>query len=146
MRWHWITGALALALAVGTFTYPLLATASDDVGFCLSCHVMDEQGKSYESSYHRERTEVTCSTCHTGSLAQKYQDGARHLWANLTGAHPDPIQIREEGRRVVAGQCAECHNPTSIHSRVKQQKGENCLECHRGHDPRAVHVNGFGSP
>lgn len=140
MRWRWVIGAFLLVLIAGAFTYPMVATARDDVGFCLSCHVMAEQGKSYETSYHRN--EATCSTCHTGSVTQKYADGARHLYANLTG-HPDPIQIREESRQVVAANCATCHNPTSLHSRTKQQKGQNCLECHKGHHPRSVHIYGL---
>jgi cytochrome c nitrite reductase small subunit len=147
VRWRWlmgIVGAVALVLLAGLFVYPLVATANDDVSFCLSCHVMKPMGESFATSYHRQRTEVTCSSCHVGSLVQKYTDGARHFWANLTGEYPDPIRIREESRQVVAANCAECHNPTSLHARTKQQKGQNCLDCHRGHDPRAVHVNGFG--
>ncbi|MFZ5817372.1 MAG: NapC/NirT family cytochrome c [Bacillota bacterium] len=142
MRWRWIVAGAVLVLAAGVLIYPLVATANDDVGFCLSCHVMNEQGKSYETSYHVK--EATCSTCHTSDLAQKYASGARHVWANLTG-HEEPIKLREDSRWVVAGNCAACHNPTSLHSRTKQQKGENCLECHKGHDPKAVHVNGFGA-
>lgn len=145
MRGRWIPLALVgLAQAVGALAYPLVATARDDVGFCLSCHVMDPQGKSFETSYHREKTEATCSTCHASTIAQKYQSGARHLWAHLTGAHPDPVVLRADSRAVVAGNCATCHNPTSLHSRTEDQKGGDCLECHRGHDPKSVHAGGFG--
>lgn len=140
-----LMGLVLLALAAGAVAYPLVASARDDVGFCLSCHLMDGQGQSYETSYHRQRTEVTCSTCHTSSLAQKYQSGAWHLFANLTGVHPDEIELRESSRSVVAGNCAECHSPTSLHARTEFQKGPNCMECHKGHDPHSVHVNGFGS-
>lgn len=142
MHKRWLIGAAVFALVAAALAYPLIATARDDVGFCLSCHIMEPQGQSYATSYHKE--EATCSTCHTGSVVQKYTDGARHMWANLTGIHPDPIEIRSASREVVAANCAQCHNPSSLHSRTKQERNQNCLQCHKGHDPNSVHVNGFG--
>lgn len=140
-RWRWVLGGLGLLVFAALFTWPLVATANDDVGFCLSCHVMADQGQSHATSFHRN--EATCSDCHTGSLVQKYTDGARHLSANLTGVHPGSITLRESSREVVAGQCYECHAPTSLHSRQKHDKGQNCLECHTGHDSRAIILPGM---
>jgi len=139
-RWRWVILAVFLVLIAGAAAYPLIATANNDVAFCLSCHAMEEQGKSYETSYHAK--EATCSTCHTSTIAQKYQSGARHVWGLIVGY--DEIEIREESREVVAANCAACHAETSLHTRTKRERGQNCLECHKGHDPRAVHVNGFG--
>lgn len=142
VRWRWlITGTLLLLLAT-LFTLPLVATAQDDVGFCLSCHVMADQGQSHATSFHFTRAETTCSDCHTGSLVQKYADGARHVAAQVTGWHGE-VTLREAGRAVVAGQCAACHNPTSLHSRTKQKQDKNCLECHMGHNPRPIRLPGM---
>lgn len=138
-RWRWILAGFGLLAAAGLFALPLVATATDDVGFCLSCHVMADQGKSHATSFHRN--EATCSDCHTGSLVQKYTDGARHLAANVAG-HTGPIALREASREVVAGQCFECHAALSLHARQKQDRNQNCLECHKGHDERPVILPG----
>ncbi|HYF92327.1 MAG TPA: hypothetical protein VD969_08760 [Symbiobacteriaceae bacterium] len=139
-RWNWFLFGLLVLVFGAAFTYPLVATATDDIAFCTSCHVMGEQAQKHSVSYHREV--ATCSDCHTGSIVQKYADGARHLTANLTGSYPHPIQIRESSRNVVAGQCYECHAERSLHARQKQVKAQNCTECHRGHDPRSVILPG----
>lgn len=141
MRW-WrlvLTASIVVLLGVA-FAYPLVATATDDVGFCTTCHIMEKQGQTHAASFHRKV--ATCSDCHTGSLVQKYTDGVRHITANLTGAQPEQVHIRQSTRTVVAGQCAECHNPLSLHARTKQSKGQNCLDCHSGHDPRPIKLPG----
>jgi len=138
--WKWAIGLGVLLLVAAALTFPLVATANDDVGFCLSCHVMEGQGKSHATSFHRN--EATCSECHTGSLPQKYADGARHLTHQVLGSIPDPIKLRDASREVVAGQCAQCHAETSLHARTKRDKQESCLECHKGHDPRPVVLPG----
>ena|GEM_PF-5430818 len=137
-RWRWALIGFVVLIFGAAFTYPLVATANDDVAFCTSCHVMEGQGQSHAGSYHREV--ATCSDCHTGSIVQKYTDGARHLTANLTGNMD--VHIRKASRTVVAGQCFECHAEKSLHARQKQQKGQNCTECHKGHDPRSVMLPG----
>jgi cytochrome c nitrite reductase small subunit len=134
-----VGGFVALVLGAA-FAYPLVATATDDVGFCLSCHVMADQGKTHATSYHRDV--ATCSDCHTGSLVQKYTDGVRHITANVTGRYPHPIEIREVTRDVVAGQCFSCHAKTSLHARQKEGRDQNCLQCHKGHDDRSVILPG----
>lgn len=139
-RIRWIIGGVVLVLVGAAFAYPLIATANDDVGFCTSCHVMDNEGQTFATSFHHKA--ATCSDCHTGSLVQKYTDGAHHVYANVTGDHPDPIKIHEDTRLVVAGQCFSCHKDKSLHARQKQAKAENCLDCHVGHDPRAIILPG----
>jgi cytochrome c nitrite reductase small subunit len=141
VRWRWIIGTVLLLLVGVAFAIPLVATANDDVGFCLSCHVMEDVGKSHATSFHRDV--ATCSDCHTGSLLQKYTDGARHVTANLTGAYPHPIALREVSKEVIAGQCAQCHAEKSLHVRTKQSKGQNCLECHSGHIPKPNNIQGL---
>ncbi len=143
VRWRWILGISILMLAAAVLAVPLIATANDDVGFCLSCHVMKEYGESHASSYHATEGGITCSECHTGSLVQKYTDGARHLYANVTGEHPVPIVLRDSSAKVVAGQCFRCHAKTSLHARTKHEKGQNCLGCHRGHDRRPIILPGM---
>ncbi|HWI61694.1 MAG TPA: NapC/NirT family cytochrome c [Symbiobacteriaceae bacterium] len=139
-RLRWVLAGLAVLLVAAAFTYPLVATATDDVAFCTSCHVMEGQGQTHAVSFHREA--ATCSDCHTGSIVQKYTDGARHLYHNVTGTYPHPPAIRESSRDVVAAQCFECHADKSLHARQKQARGQNCTECHKGHDPRPVMLPG----
>lgn len=133
----------AVVLVLGAaFVYPLVATARDDQAFCLSCHVMADAGQSHASSYHKQ--EVTCSDCHTGSLVQKYTDGARHLVHNVVGGYSEPIALRESSKAVVTNQCAGCHNALSPHSKLKQAQGESCLNCHAGHISRPYSIQGLG--
>lgn len=139
-RWRWVIGGILVVLLAAVMIYPLVATANDDVAFCTSCHVMEKEGHTFETSFHKRAKDVTCSDCHTGSLVQKYTDGARHVMHNLTGDYPDPIVIRPATKEVVADQCYTCHQATSLHSRQKHEKGQNCLECHTGHEPRPFSV------
>lgn len=138
-RWRLVLAAFGSLGLTALLALPLVATATDDVQFCLSCHVMSDQGKSHATSFHRN--EATCSDCHTGSLVQKYTDGARHVAANIAG-HTGPITLRESSRQVVADQCYSCHASLSLHARQKHDKNQNCLECHKGHDERAVILPG----
>ncbi|HEY3363692.1 MAG TPA: NapC/NirT family cytochrome c [Symbiobacteriaceae bacterium] len=144
MRWRWIVLSVGVLLVVAALSYPIVATATPerDVAFCLTCHVMAPQGEAFEASYHRTHHQAaTCSDCHTGSLVQKYQDGAHHVIANTLGHIPDPIVLKESSKEVVAGQCYKCHAQTSLHANTKHDKEQNCLECHSGHDPRSIQLN-----
>jgi cytochrome c nitrite reductase small subunit len=139
LRWRWFVAGFVLLVIAAALAYPMVATARDDVGFCLSCHVMADAGKTHATSFHKDV--ATCSDCHTHSIVQKYTDGVHHLTANLAGKQPDGL--RPSSRETVAAQCAECHMPTSLHARQKQAKVENCLECHSGHDPRPITIQGL---
>lgn len=134
MRIRWIFGTLGLILVGLIIALPLGARATDSDAFCLSCHEMLTHGQSVAISVHRDV--ATCSDCHTGSLVQKYRDGARHLSGHLTGDYEHPIVLREGSKTVAANQCAECHRETSLHARTREERGRNCLDCHRGHHER----------
>lgn len=146
-RWSWLILGVVVVMAAAGFSYPIYATSTPqkDVAFCLSCHVMARQGATYDTSFHHVRNNVaSCSDCHTGSLYQKYRDGAHHLIANTLGQIPDQLALKESSKGVVAGQCYRCHAETSLHARTKHQKEENCLDCHKGHDPKAIDVTQLG--
>lgn len=134
MRIRWTLGGLGLILVGLLLALPMGAKATESVTFCLSCHEMLSQGESIAISVHRDA--ATCSDCHSGSLVQKYIDGARHLSGHLTGNYEHPIVLREGSRTVASGQCAECHRATSLHARTREERGRNCLDCHRGHHER----------
>jgi len=135
-RWGWIVASGVLIVVIAGLAYPLVATAHDDVGFCTTCHIMEKEGQTHATSRHKDV--ATCSQCHTGSLVQKYMDGARHVYANITGDHPNPIVIRDASKKVVDQNCYACHYQKSLHVRTKKERGASCVECHTGHDPRPI--------
>jgi cytochrome c-type protein NapC len=98
---------------------------SKETGFCLSCHVMTEHGRSLyvdDPSYipathfqnRRVPVETACYTCHTdytmyGDLTAKMR-GLRHVYVYYLGDVPEPSQIR-------------LYSPYN---------NRECLSCHQG--------------
>ena len=82
---------------------------AESTKFCLSCHIMDDFGKSlhiddpsYIPAAHFQNNRVprdqACYTCHTnytmfGTVTAKMH-GLRHLWAQYIGAVPKPEAIK----------------------------------------------------
>lgn len=103
---------------VGLFIFPLLSgwmgysahvERSKSTNFCLSCHVMEQHGRSlladdrsFLAATHFQnnlvRRDQACYTCHTdytmyGDLNAKIR-GMRHVWVQYFGTEPRPEEIR----------------------------------------------------
>jgi cytochrome c-type protein NapC len=115
---------------VGLFALPVLVVAfgaeehiehSKSTEFCLSCHVMQDYGKSlrvddaeFVPASHFQNGRIprdqACYTCHTeytmyGGLSAKIR-GLRHVWAQYLGTIPDSVHLYE---RYSNRECLHCH-------------------------------------
>ena len=163
-----------IALLVGLVALPLLtSTASVSYGiressttrFCLSCHEMQDHGKSLfvdnpralAATHYQNRLidrESTCYACHAdyglfGDVKAKL-DGLRHVWVHYLGKVPDKLALyrpyksanclhcHEDGRRF---QEAVAHRP--ILSELSSGS-RSCLSCHVvAHDRDSVAAQRF---
>jgi nitrate/TMAO reductase-like tetraheme cytochrome c subunit len=115
---------------VGIFALPVLVMAfgteehmeqSKRTEFCLSCHVMEDYGKSLKvddnefvpaAHFQNNRIprEMACYTCHTqytmyGDFASKMR-GLKHLYYQYLGTIPDTIKLYEKYSN---RECLHCH-------------------------------------
>jgi nitrate/TMAO reductase-like tetraheme cytochrome c subunit len=89
--------------------------------FCLSCHPMEQYGKSllvddneFIPAVHYQNNriprEMACYTCHTeytmyGDMASKLR-GLKHVWVQYFGTVPDSIHLYEKYSN---RECLHCH-------------------------------------
>jgi cytochrome c-type protein NapC len=115
---------------IALFLFPLLCTAiglsthmerSKTTAFCLSCHVMEQYGKSLyvdDPHYiaaahfqnHRVPSDQACYTCHTdyvlyGGVRAKLR-GLHHVYVQYIGAIPHPIKLYTPFNN---RECLHCH-------------------------------------
>ncbi len=149
-----ILGFLAL------FALPLLVTAlnanvhlehSKSTDFCLSCHEMDDYGKSMlidDSEYlpavhyqnHLVDPDHACYTCHTtytmyGDIDAKMK-GVMHVWVHYFGKAPDEIKLYDPYN---SRECLHCHQGARSYEEGEDHIDEaeaiasgetSCLDCH----------------
>jgi cytochrome c-type protein NapC len=115
---------------LGIFALPVLVVAfgagshmehSKSTQFCLSCHVMQDYGRSLRvddaeflpASHFQNRripNEQACFTCHTeytlyGDLSAKLR-GLKHVWVQYLGTIPDTVHLYEKYSN---RECLHCH-------------------------------------
>jgi cytochrome c-type protein NapC len=94
---------------------------SKETKFCLSCHVMEDYGKSlrvddptYLAAAHYQNSRIprdeACYTCHTdytmyGGLKSKIR-GLRHVYIQYLGTIPQPIKLYNPYNN---RECLHCH-------------------------------------
>lgn len=139
-------GMPVLALAGGTSAH---MEKSKSTRFCLSCHVMDDYGKTlwlddtdYLAAAHFQNNLIdrdhACYTCHTnytmfGDVQAKLA-GFKHLVVNYLGTVPEQIELY---RPYENRECLHCHEGgrdyLEMHGDFEEEllSGEtSCLECH----------------
>ena len=155
-----VFGILLGVLGWGAFNTVLEAT--NDLGFCISCHEMRSTVyEEYKTSVHwanASGVRAVCADCHvpkdwTHKLVRKVQ-ASGELWAKLTGTIDTAEKFearrldlaRHEWARMRASDSRECRNchayeamdfhkqrPKSAEAmRVAQAKGFTCIDCHKG--------------
>jgi len=145
---------------ISFFILPIIATGlgaaihlehSTSTQFCLSCHVMENHGRSLyidDPSYipaahfqnNRIPREHACFTCHTdyamfGDVKAKMR-GLKHLYVYYLSTPPAKLALYEPFKNQ---ECLHCHTnarsfeETSPHKEMKEQLTANdmsCLTCH----------------
>jgi cytochrome c nitrite reductase small subunit len=116
--------------------------ASGNPKFCMSCHSMEQVGKRWQQSHHKQ---FACIECHLpddfffAQAAFKTRAGLNDLYHETLRSYPAAIQISAEGRGVARGNCFRCHSST-IEKTPMARQGGDCLKCHR----HLVHGRGAG--
>jgi cytochrome c-type protein NapC len=154
---------------VGFFILPIVATGlgaaihlehSTSTQFCLSCHVMENYGKSlyiddpgYLPAAHFQNNRIprdhACFTCHTnyamfGNIKAKV-GGLKHLYVYYFKGAPATLALYEPYKN---RECLHCHadarsyEETSPHMEMKEQLAGDemlCLTCHNKiHDAQNI--------
>lgn len=133
-----IVAIVVAALAMGYFAF-----VTDAVSYggsapetCANCHVMDSQ---YESWYHGAHENwAKCTDCHLPHdnfavyYAEKGRQGAKDVYAFVTGNIPIAIRASDKTKGVVQENCIHCHED-SVESIVMgaQPFDRYCWDCHR---------------
>ncbi len=133
-----IVAIVVAALAMGYFAF-----VTDAVSYggsapetCANCHVMDSQ---YESWYHGAHENwAKCTDCHLPHdnfavyYAEKGRQGAKDVYAFVTGNIPLAIRASDKTKGIVQENCIHCHED-SVESIVMgaQPFDRYCWDCHR---------------
>lgn len=154
---------------IGFFILPIIATGlgaaihlenSTSTQFCLSCHVMENHGKSlyiddptYLPASHFQNNRIprdhACFACHTnyamfGNLKAKI-GGLKHVYVYYIKGAPEKLALYEPYNN---RECLHCHanarayEESSPHAEMKEQLTSNdmsCLTCHnKMHDVKNI--------
>ncbi len=133
-----IIAIVVAALAMGYFAF--ITDAASYGGSapetCANCHVMDSQ---YESWYHGAHENwAKCTDCHLPHdnfavyYAEKGRQGAKDVYAFVTGDIPLAIRASDKTKGIVQENCVHCHED-SVESIVMgaQPFDRYCWDCHR---------------
>ena len=115
-------GILILPAIIGVFSLQTHIEDSKKTEFCLSCHVMQDYGKSlhvddneYIPAVHFQNNRIpqdqACYTCHTeytmyGDFSSKLR-GLEHIYYQYIGTIPDTIKLRTPYNN---RECLHCHD------------------------------------
>ncbi|HEY3365214.1 MAG TPA: NapC/NirT family cytochrome c [Symbiobacteriaceae bacterium] len=124
-----------IVVAAGVFGPGALTASGAEPNFCASCHVMDKNVHSYQTTASAHKDQVSCSDCHlpTGATgwAAHYTTGARHIWTTATGRTPAALELTAADQKLVVANCVRCH---AEEDHIKQNGKTACLTCH-ANDP-----------
>jgi nitrate/TMAO reductase-like tetraheme cytochrome c subunit len=163
-RWSFASifaaGGLAGVILWGGFNTAMEAT--NQLGFCISCHEMAGQPyEEYKQSVHYSNpsgVRVICPDCHvpkdwTAKLLRKIR-ASNELWHHFAGTVDTPEKF--EAKRAVLAQsvwesmksrnsqeCRNCHSFAAMNFHKQSQRarekmeeaekrGETCIDCHKG--------------
>lgn len=109
---------------------------------CAACHVMKPAYETWACSAHKTR--ASCNDCHIphdarhplAQAAYKARLAAARMYAIAKRDVPPTIQITENSRTVVQGNCLRCHGPAAVSIGRSPHAGiakVYCFTCHQQH-------------
>lgn len=135
--WRFALPAMVVG-ALLTVTFGVGMTTTDSAAFCGSCHAMAEAALTHKSSVHAQ---LSCNDCHAphnmvARIPFKAKEGARDVWATVSGSIPDLIHPGGETKAITQANCLRCHGSTT--SSVIMKSKQYCTDCHRHvpHSPK----------
>ncbi|MBI5945838.1 MAG: cytochrome c nitrite reductase small subunit [Chloroflexi bacterium] len=139
-----ITAAI-VALGYFVFVSDAAAYGGSAPETCANCHVMDSQ---YENWYHGAHENFArCTDCHLPHdnfavyYAEKGRQGAKDVFAFVTGDIPAAIRASEKTKGIVQANCIHCHEDAAATVMAGAQPFDRyCWDCHRdiAHGTRAA--------
>ena len=137
-KWTLSIGIIALALALGVFTWVTDAPSylGHEPSTCNNCHVMDSQ---YENWYHAAHERLTvCTDCHLPhqNIASYYlykgYSGMRDVYSFTLKTYPAAIRASLQTDEIVQANCIRCHTDTVENLLAGPQPFDRyCWDCHR---------------
>lgn len=108
-----------------------IISATNDYGFCATCHVMSEEVWTHQQSVHAKQS---CIDCHTpqnivGKLAYKTKMGLNDIAVNTLKRVDDNIFVSDGMKDIIKTNCVRCHY-ASIQE-VNMDVKPYCTDCHR---------------
>lgn len=166
-RWALLVGAALLPLAASAGSFQAGVDESSRTRFCLSCHEMNNHGRSLfvenrkalpavhfqDRQIDRERA---CYSCHTdyalfGDVKAK-MNGLKHVYVHYLGKIPEPDELKLY-RPYPNYNCLHCHEDARSFIDAQPHQGLlpqlssgelSCLKCHAfGHDMPSVKAGKF---
>ncbi|MDZ4696141.1 MAG: NapC/NirT family cytochrome c [Deltaproteobacteria bacterium] len=159
-RWLVLISVAILPVGISAAGLTVQLRTSSQTTFCLSCHPMQEYGrtlfvdnrKALAAVHYQERSierDKTCFACHTdyamfGNMKAKL-NGLRHVWVQYVGKVPEKLALYQPYPN---HNCLHCHedargyveNP--VHKPFFAELSANtrsCLQCHNvAHDKKAA--------
>jgi cytochrome c nitrite reductase small subunit len=135
-----LAALLGILAGIGGFTFLYaegLSYMSDDPKVCVNCHIMQPQFDSWQKASHH--TVATCVDCHlphgfVGKYFSKAENGYHHSVAFTFQNFHEPILLKDKSRRILEGNCLECHGGL-VHEQVARAVDDagtlRCTTCHR---------------
>ncbi len=114
-----------------------LSYFSKDPAACKNCHIMNPQFDSWQKASHH--TVATCVDCHLphdflGKFYAKAENGYLHSKGFTFQDFPEPIFIRESGKKILQDNCLFCHGDL-VHGMsnaiIPEMETLSCIHCHR---------------
>jgi cytochrome c-type protein NapC len=162
-----LLGVLGLPLVSVTGGVGHAVSESSSTPFCLSCHEMNEHGRSLfvddmtvlPAVHYQKRLidrDQICYACHTdyamfGEFKAKL-NGLKHVWVHYLGDPPAPENL-ELYAPYPNRNCLHCHDDARSYLEAAPHQGQfealraderSCLECHsRGHAIEQVKEGNF---
>ena len=130
--WILLAGGVLIGIFLVVISAAGYHTASSS-GFCMSCHSMEFVGSQWQKSQHKQ---FACTECHmpdagiATQLGYKAKAGIRDLFHETLRTYPASLNLSDEGRNIVLGNCLRCHYST-IEATPMAQRGGDCIKCHR---------------
>ncbi|MBK9210376.1 MAG: cytochrome c nitrite reductase small subunit [Anaerolineales bacterium] len=132
-----------IAIAAAIFALGYFAFVTDAASYggsapetCANCHVMDSQ---YENWYHGAHEGFAqCTDCHLPHdnfavyYAEKGRQGAKDVFAFVTGDIPVQIRASEKTKEIIQANCVHCHESAAETVVMGAQPFDRyCWDCHR---------------
>lgn len=131
-------------LAAVLLQVPAVGKAMGSAEACGTCHLMQPEIKTLQTSAHRDRSCLDCHSPHGfwEKPVDEVKTASRHLFVTVTHTEPMVVRLTDSGLKTVEENCRSCH-ATLVQNLHGGEPARNCTDCHRAtpHDRPAGVIN-----